>query len=69
MKLCDVPDHTLVKLIETPRIPIGAPLVNKGDKIMFYKIDGMYSFCKTSRGQICHIGALSEVEIVNKSGE
>lgn len=53
------------------RIPVGAPTVNKGELIYFDHIDGMYSFCRKvneetmEHGEICHIAAWTEVEVVD----
>lgn len=54
MKLYDVPRNTKIRLVST------------GEEIMFHHIDGMYSYCKTLTGDICHIVAWEEVEIVKE---
>ena len=51
MKLYEVPNNTWV-------------ITQHGTKIHFFHIDGMYSFCKTEDGEICHLVAWEEVEIV-----
>lgn len=66
MKLYEVPNNTEVRLLEEPRIPPGAPPVSNGDTILFFHVDGMYSYCKNSNGDIVHIAAWTEVEIVTK---
>ena len=48
MKLYEVPRKTWVRLVN-------------GDLIFFDHIDGMYSYCKTQDGQVCHISASTEV--------
>lgn len=50
MKLYDVPNNTLIKVGETI--------------LKFHHLDGMYSFCTTEDGQVAHIFAGQEVEIV-----
>lgn len=66
MKLHEVPRGTYIKLAENAHVPPGAPNLKKGDVIKFHRIDGMYSYC-TYDGEVVHISAFSEVEIVNKN--
>ena len=51
MKLYDVPRNTHVEL------PCGT-------QIFFERLDGMYSVCNTKDGELCHLAAWTEVEIV-----
>jgi hypothetical protein len=53
MKLYEVPRNTTVLLVET------------GEVFLFDHIDGMYSYCIDSKGNVFHLVAWSEVEIVN----
>lgn len=64
MKLYEVPNNTRVRLLpETEvHIPVGSDLpVNE---FKFVKIDGMYSYCVTDAGEVCHPAAWTEVEVV-----
>jgi hypothetical protein len=54
MKLYDVPRETFIRILDD---------VNQ-EVIFFDHLDGMYSFCKNAQGEIVHIFAGAEVEIV-----
>ena len=51
MKLFEVPRNTRIRLPE-------------GDELNFHHIDGMYSYCTDDKGQVCHIAAFTDVEVV-----
>ena len=65
MKLYEVPNHSwiIVKEAETP--PPGAKAVDVGQMIKFHHIDGMYSYCKTVDGDVVHLPAWTEVEVLD----
>ena len=46
--------------------PLGSPEINIGDELNFSHIDGMYSYCTTDNGQVVHLVAWAEVEILDK---
>lgn len=50
MKLYEVPRHSTV-------------ILDTGEEIYFYRIDGMYSYCKNKEGDVVHLPAWSEVTI------
>jgi hypothetical protein len=52
MKLYKVPRHTLIKISGTDVV------------VKFHHIDGMYSYCTTPDGQVTHLVASTEVEII-----
>lgn len=54
MKLYNVPNHSYVR-------PLGTEHVVK-----FHHIDGMYSYCKDMEGNIVHLKAWTDVEVVDK---
>jgi hypothetical protein len=64
MKLYEVPNYTMVRLVpETEvKIPVGSTLPT--DVFKFHKIDGMYSYCTTADGTVVHPAAWTEVEVV-----
>jgi len=66
MKLHDVPNRTWVRVLEDPRTAPGSPLINKGDKIFFGHIDGMYSYCRNENNELVHLVAWAEVEIIEQ---
>lgn len=64
MKLYDVPRGTRVRVLDDIKVPPDAPEIKKGQIINFGHIDGMYSYCTTLTGMVCHLVAWAEVEIV-----
>ena len=54
MKLYEVPNKTHVKIVGD----------DSGEVFFFDHPDGMYSFCRDSKGNIVHIYISQEVEIV-----
>ena len=52
MKLYDVPRNTRV-------------LVD-GEVVNFHHIDGMYSYCTTDSGDVVHLAAWTDVEVVDE---
>lgn len=63
-KLYEVPRGCYVKLLEDDDGPPAAKQLKKGDIVKFHHIDGIYSFCHDEKGDIVHIKAWTEVEIV-----
>ena len=37
-----------------------------GIELNFYNVDGMYSFCKTDAGEVVHLVAWTEVELIEE---
>lgn len=37
-----------------------------GTELHFYNVDGMYSFCKTDAGEVVHLAAWTEVELIEE---
>ena len=65
MKLYDVPRNTKIKVLtEYSDIPPAAKGVAKNEILKFSHIDGMYSLCYTEDGDIIHIAAWTEVEVI-----
>jgi hypothetical protein len=76
MKLFDVPRNTRIKVCKqiasgrkshTSLIPPAAPEIKEGEILDFYHIDGMYSLCRNMKGEIVHLKAWTEVEIIQKN--
>lgn len=65
MKLYDVPCGSTIRVISDIGVPIAAPDIKAGEVIRFHHIDGMYSFCHNMKGQVVHLVAWAEVEVVN----
>jgi len=53
MKLYDVPRNSRIKIIE-------------GEELNFRSVDGMYSYCTRDNGEVVHLAAWTEVELINK---
>ena len=66
MELHKVPNRTWVRVIDPDKVPVGAPNPEKGERIFFDHIDGMYSLCKRENGEIIHLVAWQEVEILTE---
>lgn len=65
MKLYDVPRRSWVRVKESnPNHPPGSKLIRKNEELFFDHIDGMYSYCKDINGELVHIGAWTEVEVI-----
>jgi len=64
MKLYDVPNNTKIVVVDDIAIPPGAPEIKKGDVLNFKHIDGMYSYCENSKGEIVHLVAWANVKMV-----
>lgn len=55
---------TKVKVLSDIKTPPDAPEIKVNDIIEFIKLDGMYSLCKNSEGENCHLAAWTKVEEV-----
>ena len=53
MKLYEVPPRTWIKI--------------DGEKIFFDHLDGMYSYCLDEGGNVVHINASADVELLGES--
>jgi hypothetical protein len=52
MELYKVPNHTKIRV------------VSSGEELMFYHVDGMYSYCLNKDKEVIHLVAWEDVEIV-----
>ena len=64
MKLYDVPRNSRIKIIGDVKVPPAAPSLNEGQELNFRSIDGMYSYCTTDSGEVVHLVAWAEVEVI-----
>jgi len=62
MILSDVPQKTWVKVKYGKTPPCDEDIVNQ--KIFFDHLDGLYSFCIDENGNLVHMIATTEVEII-----
>lgn len=65
MKLYDVPRNSRIKVLSDIKVPPGAPDIKVEQELNFSRVDGMYSYCTTDAGEVVHLVAWAEVEMVN----
>lgn len=66
-KLYELPRGTLFKIVpdaESFIVPPDAPNVYSNEIYCLGNIDGMYSYCKDMRGNVVHVSACANVEII-----
>ena len=69
MELHQVPNNSRIKIVTKDKaltcwISPGAPLVEEGEELNFRSIDGMYSYCTRDNGEVVHLVAWTDVEII-----
>lgn len=65
MKLYDVPRNSKIVVMGNIKTPPASIPIQKGDVLQFHHIDGMYSYCKNENGDVVHLLASAEVEIID----
>ena len=66
MELYNVPRNSRIKVIVEDRVPPNAPQITEGEELNFRSIDGMYSYCTRANGEVVHLAAWTDVEVINK---
>ena len=46
------------------KVPPDAPEIESGEELNFRSIDGMYSYCTRDNGEVVHLAAWTDVEVV-----
>jgi hypothetical protein len=70
MKLYNVPTNSRIKVLGGEALrhfdgsPPGAGPILEGEELNFRTIDGMYSYCTRDNGDVVHLAAWAEVDIV-----
>lgn len=64
MKLYEVPRNSVVRVVSDNRNPPCSITTEEGEVIKFHHIDGMYSYCHNKKGEVVHLAAWTEVELV-----
>jgi len=64
MELYNVPYGSKIRVQEDTQVPVGAPAIEKHEVLVFKGIDGMYSKCIKMNGEVTHLVAWADVEIV-----
>ena len=63
MKLYNVPRNNRIKVIVEDKVPPPPPQT-EGEELNFRSVDGMYSYCTRDNGEVVHLAAWTEVEII-----
>ena len=64
MKLYDVPRNSKIRVLGDIKIPPAAQNIEEQEVLNFSHVDGMYSYCTRDNGEVVHLVAWAEVEIV-----
>jgi len=68
--LYKVPNRTYIRIVDgEPKSPPATPVLEQGDCLFFEHVDGMYSYCKDVDGNVVHLAAWTEVDIVDPQPE
>lgn len=65
MKLHDVPPGTKIRVLDETKTPPASPEIEEQDILFFHHIDGMYSYCEDMEGNVVHLIAWADVEIIS----
>jgi len=65
MELYKVPRNSRIKVVTEDKVPPGAPQIIKGEELNFRSIDGMYSYCTRDNGEVVHLAAWTDVELID----
>ena len=64
MKLHEVAPGSKVRILSDAKVPPAHREFEEGEVLDFHHIDGMYSYCKDNKGNVVHLVAWADVEIV-----
>ena len=64
MELQNVPRNSRIKVISDIKVPVGSSEITEGEELNFRSIDGMYSYCTRDNGEVVHLVAWAEVELI-----
>jgi predicted transcriptional regulator len=53
-------------VISDVKVPPAAPQIEEQEELNFRSIDGMYSYCTRDNGEVVHLVAWADVEVINK---
>jgi hypothetical protein len=65
MELYHVPPNSRIRVTEAGNPPPGGIAPEVGKEYNFAHIDGMYSYCTDDYGNVVHLRAWTEVEIID----
>lgn len=64
MKLYEVPNNSKIIVKDKIKTPPASIPIKRGDILQFHHIDGMYSYCTNKDGEVVHLAAWAEVEVI-----
>lgn len=64
MQLYNVPRNSRIKIINPEAPPPDGLNPIQGEELNFSHIDGMYSYCTRDNGEVVHLKAWTEVEVI-----
>ena len=64
MKLREVSRNSKIIVKDKIITPPASLPIEEGDILQFHRIDGMYSYCKNENGDVVHLLASAEVEVI-----
>jgi|GEM_PF-858395 len=64
MKLHKVKNGSRIRILADAKAPPAHRDFSLGEELEFYHIDGMYSYCKDDDGNVVHLVAWADVEVV-----
>lgn len=64
MKLYEAPRNNRIKIIGDVKVPTSSSQLIVSQELNFHRIDGMYSYCTTDSGEVVHLAAWTEVEVI-----
>jgi len=66
MELFNIPENSKIIVKGNIKTPPASPQVKKGDILQFHHIDGMYSYCKNTDGEVVHLAAWADVDVIKE---
>ena len=66
MQLHKVRNGSRIRIVADAKSPPGAPPFDVGQELEFRHIDGMYSYCKDDSGNVVHLAAWTDVDVVRE---
>ena len=64
MELYNVPRNSRIKVVGDIKVPPASSMVKEEEILNFSHVDGMYSYCTKDNGEVVHLAAWTNVEII-----
>lgn len=65
MKLHDCPRNSLIRAISDIQVPPAGGSIQEQEILKFHHLDGMYSYCTNKAGEVVHLVAWADIEIID----